>query len=397
MPVDHGAGCPARRLPFVWSLTAALALSAGASPIAFASAAPAAAKALDATATPRMLSAGQAGSRSQVPWRKVGTGWAIAEYAESTAEPTKLELIDPAGGKYVLYKWRPSSTPQLIGWSGGKTRALLEEPTGKRPTMVQLVLATGHVTKPFTLPAGALPLGYTEPDGTSMLAADDGIVRYNLHGQFQARLIRGSQHDTEISAPDGASYVVSSGTGVDLVRRRGGVIRGLPVPGADANLGGCSPVRWWNPATALATCSTRSGAPRLWLVPVSGSKPKALTPPRGSKGPDLGDVDAWQFRSGLYVQALGFCSTVFIGKQAKNGSVKAVNVPGGEDNNLVAVTAGNRMLVQEFDSCSPISALVWFNPATRTVQKVLSPPTSGIGVMTVLGYNREGNEPGNSQ
>jgi len=378
----------ARQLQLAVSLVVAAALSAGVSATAFASA---------VRPAPRMLAAGQVGTRSQVPWRTVGSGWALAQYTQGTvtaAKPMKLYLIDPSGGKYLLYTWRASQNPwELIGWSGDKTRALLGQDSTGPEAIRQLVLATGRLMQPFRLPAKVAAIGYTSPDGKSILATDDGLARYNLRGKFQARLIKGDQHEVALSAPNGSSYVVSSGTGVDLVSN-GGIIRSLPVPGTDAKLGGCTPARWWTPSTALVTCTPKSDAVRLWLVPVSGAAPRPLQ--RHLKKPDLGYLDAWRLRSGLYLLAgCGSCHVAFLAylaKLAANGTVKPLEVPGNGNSNFVVATSGTRMLVwEESDCCGQDSPLVWFNPATRAVQTVLSARPDEQGVIFVVPYNREQN------
>jgi hypothetical protein len=388
----------ARQLPLVVSLVVAAALTAGVSATAFASAGPKAAKAPAVRPAPRILAAGEVGTRSQVPWRKVGSGWALAQYTQGTvaaAKPMKLYLIDPSGGKYLLYTWRASQNPwELIGWSGDKTRALLGQVSTGTQTVRQLALATGRLMQPFRLPPKAAAIGYTSPDGKNILASDDGLVRYNLRGKFQARLIKGSHHEVALSAPNGISYVVSSGTGVDLVSNRGGIIRSLPVPGTDAKLGGCTPVRWWQPSTALVTCAPKSDAVRLWLVPVSGAAPRPLQ--RNLKEPNLGYLDAWRMQSGLYLLAgCGSCQAAFlayIAKLAANGTVKPLEVPGNVNSNFVMATSRTRMLVwEESDCCGDDSPLVWFNPATRAAQTVLSARQAERGVIFVVPYNREQN------
>ncbi|HEY1617528.1 MAG TPA: hypothetical protein VGG25_07915 [Streptosporangiaceae bacterium] len=62
-----------------------------------------------------MLGAGQTGGRKAVPWRRVGPGWALAEYSATritgkfAAGATTLYLVDPQGGRYALITWRASS------------------------------------------------------------------------------------------------------------------------------------------------------------------------------------------------------------------------------------------------------------------------------------------------
>jgi hypothetical protein len=376
------------------TLAAVAALSVCAPAAAFASGGHAAAAGQDR----EMLSAGQVGTRSAVPWRSVGSGWALANYTQGTptaAKPTTLYLIDPAGGKYQLYRWAASRTPwYLVGWSGDKTRALFEQPTNGQPTMHQLVLATGHLTT-FRLPATVQGvIGYTNPDGNNILAVDDGIVRFSLTGAFQARLIKGAEYGTALSVPTGISYLVNGPTGVELVSNRGGVIRRLPVAGIHGSAAGCSPVRWWTGSTALVSCSAAKGS-RLWLVPVSGATPKPLTALRnGATPPDLMDFDAWRFGKALYTNSAYACGALFIGKQAANGKVTMINVPGSPDNNVVAATSDSRMLVKEITGCTPSTSLVWFNPATRAAQMILRAATPEFGVLSVIAYNREGNQPG---
>ena len=342
-----------------------------------------------------MLGAGRVGTRSQVPWQLVGPGWTLVEFTTGSykvARPVTLYMIDPAGGKYRMYQWAATRTPwQLVDWSGDKKRALLEQPGASRLPMHELVLATGQLTS-FRVPSAADVLGYTRPDGTAILVADRGIVRYSRTGVMQKRLVNGSQYDAALSSPSGLTELVNGKLGVELVSNVGGVVRRLPVPGTDRRYG-CTLVRWWTSATALVRCMSTSAA-RLWLVPISGAAPTALTPGRNGQGPDFGDLDAWRLPSGLYVQAQGACGSIFIGKQGKTGKVTIVNVAGSSDNNVVVATAGRQMLVREFSGCFPDSSLAWFNPATGAVENVFEAPANRYGVYAVVAYDRNGEQPG---
>ena len=53
----------------------------------------------------------------------------------------------------------------------------------------------------------------------------------------------------------------------------------------------------------------------MWLVPASGATPTVLTPPRRKITFDMGDFNAWQLSSGLYVDGVGACATLVIGRQ----------------------------------------------------------------------------------
>ena len=128
----------------------------------------------------------------------------------------------------------------------------------------------------------------------------------------------------------------------------------MDVPGTDPGVG-CSPERWWTPSAILAACIAKStnSEPRLWLLPANGARPTALTPQRKA-GHDLGDFDAWRLSSGLYLQSEGACGVTEINKQAANGSVTPVNVPGTPNSDNVIVTAaGPRLLIEPEGACRP--------------------------------------------
>lgn len=336
-------------------------------------------------------------ARAQVPWSKVGTGWVLAEYDSGPAgktAPVTLYLISPAGVRYSMHTWNGRGmVPYLIAWSGDKTRALLGLLGSQYE---QLTLKTGKVTS-GKLAGQAQPQGYTLPDGQNILGTTEGfsaghttgtVARYSLTGKLVKVLTHGIDENSAVYAPNGTALAVPGPTGLELVSNAGGVTRSLPVPRTDPSLG-CQPSRWWNSTTVLAECLAKGTyTPRLWLVPVNGKKPAALTPQRSSAGPDLGDIGAWQLSSGLYVQGLTGCGTMEIFKQAANGSIKMVDVPHTSGNNNVVVTAsGARLLVHAQTACPGSASLLWFNPATHAEQWLLRAPASDAGVIGVVAYN----------
>ena len=336
-----------------------------------------------------VLSAGQAGSRSQVPWAKVGPGWELVQYSPGTYArhaPTTLYLVDPHGGRYALYTWPARGWPPgLIAWSGDKTRVLLL--AGANGKTEQLTLATGRITS-FSLAGQAMAIGYTRPGGLNILGrypagSNTTLARFSLTGQLVKVLATGPGYDAAIYSSDGATLAVSGRKGLELVSNRGGVIRQLPVPGA----GGCSPVRWWDSRTILASCAAGAASSRLWLVPVDGARPTALTPQRNASSQDLGDLGAWQMPSGLYLQAAGPCGSVQIFRQAANGSITPVRVPHttGNDNWIVTV-AGTRMLLKAETGCPGSNSLVWYNPRTKAEQWLMKTPDDQFGVLGVAAY-----------
>lgn len=79
------------------------------------------------------------------------------------------------------------------------------------------------------------------------------------------------------------------------------------------------------PRAILVSCQARgTSRSRLWLVPASGATPTPLT--RLDRDP--GDIDAWPLPGGLYLQAVGSSGSGRIYRQAADGTVTPVTVPG---------------------------------------------------------------------
>jgi hypothetical protein len=378
--------------------TVAAAVSAGlAVPAMAASAAP----------SGRILSAGQAGTRADVPWSKVGPDWALAMYSAShggegvkpETGPATLYLVDPQGGRYKLFTWSARSAQArapwtLVDWSGDTRRALFS--TGyaygtTRQHLDQLNLRTGRITG-FELPRNVNVIGYTRPDGLNILAEKGTaesltskltLQRYSLTGKLQKSLASVTDLGKVAYESGGTALAAGSSRGLELVSNAGGVIRNLPVP---AVTDGCSAVRWWTKSTVLASCFvTNEAGPRLWLVPARGAEPTALTPVRTGSSFDLGDFNGWQLSSGLYVDGYGACGTLVIGRQPRHGSEQQVTVPGAASPLIVDATR-SALLVKRINGCSPGTSLVWFNPATKALTTAIRDGHNQLGVTGVAPY-----------
>src|SRR5580704_1389750 len=268
-----------------------------------------------AAAQPATPATPASAARAAVPWDHVGPGWILAQ--DTTARPgggasgpVTLDLISPSGTRYQLARWPDSRfAPALLAWSPDGKRALFQVFSGKGGVEV-LTLATGQLST-FVMPGLANPVGFTTPDGLNIVGSRlsgslTSLARYTLSGRF-AHSLGTSAVGLVLYQPSGTEFLTGASHGLKLVSNDGAQIRSLPVPGASAD--SCNPVRWWTATTVLASCDPpNSGSPQLWLVPVSGARPVALTPPRKVSTGDLGDLDAWALPSGLYLQAAGPCA-----------------------------------------------------------------------------------------
>jgi TolB protein len=338
-------------------------------------------------------------ARAAVPWNRVGAGWVLTQYASAPPEGgsgqsgwAALYLVSPGGTRYQLARWPDwRSAPQLVAWSPDGKRALFQAFSGKGGVEL-LTLATGRVST-FAMKGDPTPVGFTTPDGLAIVAnrpsgSGFSLARYSLSGKLVHSL--GYSADGQVLyAPSGTEFVTGTSYGLKLVVNNGTQIRRLPIPGASAN--SCNPVRWWNGGTVLVSCvPSGSAIPQLWLVPVGGARPTALTPRRSGSGGDLGDLDAWQLSSGLYLQSAGPCGVLQIFKQARGGSITLVKVPHTTGDNHVLTAAGSRLLIQAPTSCIGSNSLLWFNPATHSEQWLIRAPGNVIGVaMAIPFYSRE--------
>ena len=324
---------------------------------------------------------------SAVPWGSVGPGWVLDTYSAGTRArpaPTTLCLVSPGGAKYPLLTWPVSATPAptLEAWAGNKTEALFQlySANGLSDGYGELNLVTQAMTRVAFASSATTPVGYTLPAGEQVLGVtqsgpDATFARYSQAGALVKTLVTEAHGLGASYSPDGMSLAVTAEGGLLLVSNATGASTSLPVPGAGAK-DLCQPVRWWNPTTILANCG------RLWLVPDTGAAPSALTPVRdtGQARYDLGDIDAWQLPSGLYLQSLGACGTLELNRQAANGSVSPVNVPGMTDSPVVVTAAGPRLLIEQHGCDGSGGQLAWYDPATGAEDWIF---TTGAGASAV--------------
>jgi hypothetical protein len=345
-----------------------------------------------------------------VPWSQVGPGWMLATWSPvsggSPGEPrapgepspgtatTTLYLVDPAGGRYAITTFPPPGDragPQLVDWSGDGSQALFYAQYAEPPSAILVDLHTGAQTM---LTVHGSPR-FTRPDGKALLL---GMRGYTAHpGSLVSVDLAGNQHLTYpvgsdfggyISTPDGTQLVLGTPSGLALMGNDGAGGTVLPMQGQTD----CSPLRWWDgnrSTTVLARCDDSDGrGTRLWLVPISGATPTALTAPNnGQNGPDLGDADAWQLPAGTFVQALGACGVVYLAKLNADGTTSPVSVPDVQSDSVVVVGVhGNDLHLQAKAGCGSGEALLAYDTTAGTSTVLLGPPVNGGGVIDAVAY-----------
>jgi hypothetical protein len=340
---------------------------------------------------------------STIPWSQVGPGWVLATWLPVTGhrpgprpegEPdpdtvsTTLYLVDPEGGRYPITTFPPSTkaAPELIDWSGDKGRALFRSIGSAAYTEVDLHTGTQRqipFDTSYDSPRYSLPNGQALLTTSGAYNQPKSLIRLDLDGLQQMTYPVAPDFSGFLSTPDGAALVLGSDTGLSVMGNDGTPGRSLPVTG-QAN---CHPLRFWDEdATVLAKCG--DGTSELWLVPVDGSAPTALTAPNdGQTGPDYGDVDAWRLPAGTFVQDLGACGVIYLAKLNADGTTTEVNVPDvmGGTIDVVGVN-GDSLRLQAKAACGGGISLVDYNPTTNRTTTLLGSPLNGGGVVSAVAF-----------
>jgi hypothetical protein len=373
------------------------------------------------TAVTQAAARGVEAAIGTIPWTQVGPGWLLATWSQvpgrsagnlPPGEPTPatatstLYLIDPAGGRYPITTFPPPGTgpsPTLADWSGDGTHALFyayaPAPSGTY-TVTTVDLRSGAQAS-FTIDNGAnsfdVAARYSRPQGKAVLLAKSNgaeagwLKRVDLAGQPELTYSVGRDFQgSYLSTPDGTQLVLGTAVGLALMGNDGTAGRTLPVTGEQD----CAPTRWWNSTSTVVVARCRGhGGARLWLVPVSGEPPTALTAPLTGQGPDYGDLNAWQLPSDTFVQVAGACGSEYLGKlSAVGGTTTRVDVPDADPRSSIRVIGpdAGHLVVQGRASCGGGQALFDYDPAANTSTVLLGPPLNGGGVIAALPYPGQG-------
>jgi hypothetical protein len=342
-----------------------------------------------------------------IPWDDVGSGWTLATWtmdpyipgnppATGESADTTLYLVDPSGNRYPISTFPSHGDgygPRLVDWSGDGGRALISDVDSSTTIIVDL--HTGEqTTAPFAADDRFDP-HFTLPSGEAVLLTHDNgsqpptLERVDMNGQrellYPTDQLGSPFNGSFLSTPDGTQLVLGLDAGsVVLMGNDGTVGRTLSVPGVNT----CSPTRWWDGetgATLLVSCgSNGADQPQLWLMPLDGGAPTALTAP--TRG--VGDFSAWQVPAGTFVQTASQCSTYVLEKLNDDGTTSPVAVPGTDPGGSVFVigVSGDDLIVRAAVSCGPGEALIDYAPAANTSTVLLGPSVNGGSVTTAVAY-----------
>ncbi len=371
------------------------------------------------TTTTTTLRTNQQASRHHVPWSSISSQWSLALWSANSAvgegeknpsnvtNPTRtLFLVTPNGGRYDIADLSHSSAT-LIDWSPSTDRALLEEfpscPPGTLcPVLPQAVLTTmdlktAATTSVFTFPPSNTvfleSVTFTRPRGRALLVDtqtndQQRLTRYSLTGTVQQQYPNsfgsaGRFMGSQLSSPNGTSLVLGTSHGIAIVKNDGAEQAHYVV---DKKMFDCSPTRWWNTTTVLASCMSETSLQQLFLISTKDGTVTALTEP--PRSPDNGDMNAWQLASGVYVQTAGGCGSVYLSVLGADHRTTPVSIPKVDQASSTFVLGATRtaLLLHATLSCGPGRSLVWFNPHTGTTRVVLGPPLNGGSVEAALAY-----------
>ena len=342
---------------------------------------------------------GEEAALESVPWDEVGSGWTLATWSLAPYVPggppaaaTTLYLVDPEGGRYPITTFPPSQYggPRLIDWSGDGQRAVFFDVDAKPSAAILVDLHTGTQT---TVPVQGTP-AFTLPSGKAMLITNDinspgetrTLERVDLTGKrellYPTDKLGSPFGGSFLSTPDGTQLLLGTDAGVVVVGNDGTVVRTLSMPG----LVRCSPLRWWDDepgATALVHCgSDLNDQPQLWLMPIDGGAPTALTAPYTGGA----DLNAWKVPAGTFVQTASQCGDLVFEKLNADGTTSRVTVPDIDAKKSIEVigVSSDDLILRGFHSCAAGMALIDYNPAANTSTVLLGPPLNGGSVVNAV-------------
>jgi hypothetical protein len=242
----------------------------------------------------KSLRHGEEGSRADVPWRSVGRGWMVAEWADAKSGGVTVYLVNPVGGRYRIttvaseapMTWSPDVRHVLF--SGGDVTEYLDMVTGTlraipaRRNVFAVGLLPGHYFGVLGFKEG--PRGAAQAFG--VLGPDGAIATpFPMSAPGAGSL---DVTSAPIATPDG-ELAIAGQTGIALLTATGQVTRVLAPPAGST---ACVPHSMWSASAIVASCSSGHHDTGAYLIPLDGSQPTRLVLPAPPAG-YFGVANAW--------------------------------------------------------------------------------------------------------
>lgn len=301
------------------------------------------------------------------------------EQRGATGIGRSLEVLTPDGVRHPVYAVDLRESPDgwfrgdftLVDWRPEQHTALLRVSLGEDgDKAVSYDLTTG-AQREVALPRRAMAVGL-DPKGTGVLMTtypsrrEAGRVATVGWDGVRAWL-PGRADGVGVTSPDGRTLVTSDGRArrwwvTDLTTRTSRTV---------ATMGECTPQRWFDAASVIATCHGRRGS-QLRRVGLDGtSSPLALRHPttrRSHHGPVFDDADLRSVQGRTYYESYGGCGGAFLTRQTAAGTVRVVPVPDLDGSLDLVGARGDALVITHEESCDfarPRAVLTLFDPVTR--------------------------------
>lgn len=229
------------------------------------------------TATAGAAATSSVGTRAQVPWSSVGTGWVAM--SDDKAGKNHLVIVSPTGQPYEIATLAKDEYVVAVSPNGQHVATVFAiTPGGLRSHIWDT--KTGTITA--TITGGNSTVDFTKPAGLAVnVLTLNGMARYGLNGVKQVAYSTGRQIDSVSESPNGIYDAMNyyGASGVDLrLHSTGQVLHHYTVPKAGMT---CEPGRWVSNTAFQEACFTNTSSSTItsevYLQNVAGGAPRQLT------------------------------------------------------------------------------------------------------------------------
>jgi hypothetical protein len=299
-----------------------------------------------------------------------------------------LEVITPDGARHPVYSVPLEESPpdwfrgdfSLADWRPELHTALLKVSLGPDGDLLVSYDVTTGVLREVPAPRRASTVAL-RPDGAGVLfttyaAPQGGGRRVGMLGWDGVRTWLPARGDgSAITSVDGSTLVTTDRTSwwvTDLASRTSERVD---------TRGYCTPHRWADADSVVATCSSGRKGSQLRRVDLDGTSAPLgirhpMQPPRGGP-PILSDDDVRTVQGRDYYESYGGCGGAVLTRQSAAGDVRIVRVPGDTGVLSLIGTRGDDLLLAHFaDDCA--------NRGARSVLGLFDPVAKDETRLTVL-------------